>query len=99
MYACENGGIFGGRGIVFHKRLNQWMYNRFGKDAKGETLSCHSIRHTFASRAAMNNVPLEVIAKLLDHQSMSTTMKYYARFSPKQIENAIEVTVNSLGNP
>ena len=90
------GTIFNGMEERFRHRLNNWLEYNFKRDSRGELLSCHSIRHTFATRAAMNGVPIEVIAKLLDHQSMNTTMKFYARFSPKQIENAVETAIKSF---
>ena len=92
----DEGTIFNGMEERFRHRLNNWLEYNFKRDSRGELLSCHSIRHTFATRAAMNGVPIEVIAKLLDHQSMNTTMKFYARFSPKQIENAVETAIKSF---
>lgn len=94
--APDEGTIFNGMEERFRHRLNNWLEYNFKRDSRGELLSCHSIRHTFATRAAMNGVPIEVIAKLLDHQSMNTTMKFYARFSPKQIENAVETAIKSF---
>lgn len=71
-------------------RLKAWMYLQFGIDENGEHLSPHSLRHTFASRAIQNGVPIEVICKLLDHASPSTTLKVYARFSQEQIDDAMQ---------
>lgn len=74
------------------RRLTHWMRDRFGVDANGERLSAHSLRHTFASRALQNGVPLEIISKLLDHSSISTTLSVYAKFSQEQIDKAVELT-------
>lgn len=89
----EIGSIFGENGKKYAGRLNKWMRKNFGLDARGETVSVHSFRHTFASRAAMNGIPIEVISKLLDHQSVATTAKFYARFSQKQIDDAVKKTI------
>ena len=70
-------------------RLKAWMYLQFGVDENGERLSPHSLRHTFASRAIQNGVPIEVICKLLDHASPSTTLRVYARFSQEQIDDGM----------
>lgn len=72
--------------------LRSTMRHLFPKDQDGESLSPHSIRHTFASRAAQRGVPLEIVAKLLDHASVATTMKVYAKFSQAQIDSAIDTT-------
>lgn len=68
------------------------MRYHFGRDKNGETLSPHSLRHTFATQALQAGVPLEVVSKLLDHQSPATTIKVYARFSDAQIDDAIKKT-------
>ena len=90
------GSIFGNLCSSFKYRLNRWLRRNFGQDEKGETVSIHTFRHTFASRAAVNNVPIEVISKLLDHQSVSTTAKYYARFSQKQINDGVNKAIKGL---
>lgn len=73
----------------YWQRLVQWMHRRFKRDQNGELLSPHSIRHTFASRAIRNGVPLEIVSKLLDHASPVMTLKVYARFSQEQINDAM----------
>lgn len=90
------GPIFGESGKTFAKRLNSWLHDAFGVDAKGETISVHSFRHTFASRAAQNGVPMEVISKLLDHQSVAVTAKFYARFSHEQIADAVDKALHGI---
>lgn len=74
---------------VYRIRIQRWMHYRFQKDSNGEILSPHSLRHTFASRAVQNGVSIDVVSKLLDHASASTTLKVYARFSQDQIDDAV----------
>lgn len=74
----------------YNMRFREWMHIRFQRDSTGEALSPHSIRHTFASRAIQNGVPLEIVSKLLDHSSPNITLKVYARFSQEQINDAME---------
>lgn len=83
-------------GILWHDspsahrlRFQRWMHYRFSKDSNGECLSPHSLRHTFASKAVQNGVSIDVVSKLLDHASASTTLKVYARFSQDQIDDAV----------
>ena len=94
--AAGSGEIFGKNGVAYHKRLNCWMGRTFPPDERGEKLSVHSFRHTFASRAAQNDVPLAVVSKLLDHQSVATTAKFYARFSREQIADAVAKAVKDF---
>lgn len=77
---------------VHARRLSQWLRTHFGKDANGEYLSAHSLRHTFASRAVQAGVPIEIVSKMLDHSSISTTLAVYAKFSQEQIDKAVEMT-------
>lgn len=83
-------------GILWHgnpheytNRLRAWMFRQFGKNANGENLSPHSLRHTFATRAVQNGASVDVVSKLLDHASTSMTLKVYARFSQEQIDDAV----------
>lgn len=91
-----SGEIFDRSCVAYHKRLNCWMGRTFPPDERGEKLSVHSFRHTFASRAAQNDVPLAVVSKLLDHQSVATTAKFYARFSHEQIADAVAKAVKDF---
>lgn len=73
----------------YHTALREWLRNHFGRDANGETLSPHSLRHTFATNAVREGVPIEIVSKLLDHSSMSITLNVYAKFSQEQIDDAV----------
>lgn len=70
--------------------IYKWMNKNFSPDTEGERISPHSFRHTFATRALQNGVPLELVSKLLDHSSPAITIKVYARFSESQIDDAIK---------
>lgn len=52
-------------------------------------VSWHDLRHTFASRLAMQGVPLTTIAALLRH-STTGLVKRYAHLSPTYLQGAIE---------
>ncbi len=49
----------------------------------------HDLRHTFASHAVMNDVPLPVVSRLLGHAQPRMTMRY-AHVSDKEVEAAAE---------
>ena len=75
---------------VLYRKLKKLMERMFEPDENGERLSVHSLRHTFASKALRSGLPIEVVSKLLDHKSVSTTLAVYARFSQSQIDDAIQ---------
>lgn len=86
----EIGTLWDDKPRAYVIRLQKWMYLKFPPDSSGERLSPHSIRHTFATNAVRNGVPIEIVSKLLDHSSPSTTLKVYARFSQEQIDDAMQ---------
>ena len=49
----------------------------------------HDLRHTFASQAAMQGIPLPVVARLLGHAQVQMTLRY-AHVSDRDVEAAAE---------
>ncbi|MCA9470257.1 MAG: site-specific integrase [Nitrospira sp.] len=71
-------------------------YNFYGrvflpavKEAKLEGVTWHTLRHTFASRLAMNGQGDSTIAALLRHSGTSLVQRY-AHLSPSHLREAIE---------
>ncbi len=71
-----------------HKSLGSFMSSHFGADANGERISPHSFRHRVATLMLQAGVPIDTIAKVLDHKSIATTLHAYARHSQDQIDAA-----------
>jgi integrase len=65
------------------------LYRAAVIDASIEWVSWHDLRHTFASRLAMQGVPMGTIAALLRH-STTALVKRYAHLSPAYLAGAIE---------
>ncbi len=65
------------------------------KKAGIQEASWHTLRHTTASRLAMNGVPIRTIQEILGHRDINTTLRY-AHLSPGHIKESIER--GSLGN-
>ena len=65
------------------------LWCRVRREAGIEDVRLHDLRHTVASQAAMNGVPLPVIARLLGHSNVRMTMRY-ARVGDREIEAAAE---------
>ena len=71
------------------------MFNPAVADAGIEDFHWHDLRHTFASRLAMSEVPLATIRELMNHRSISQTMRY-AHLSPAHHRDAVQ-RLNGFG--
>ena len=54
----------------------QHPWRRIRKRAGLEGVRIHDLRHTYASHAISNGLPIEMVGKLLGHTQMQTTMRY-----------------------
>ena len=59
------------------------------REAGIEDVRLHDLRHTVASQAVLNGVPLTVVARLLGHSDVRMTMRY-AHVGDREIEAAAE---------
>ena len=64
-------------------RAFQRILKRYGQDAGIANLTPHVLRHTFAKNLADKKVGVEIIARLLGHNNLSTTQIY---IQPGQID-------------
>lgn len=62
----------------------QWQLARYCRQA-GIWLTCHQLRHTFASRLIAAEVPVTSVQKLLGHASLRTT-QLYIQLADSQVE-------------
>ena len=53
-------------------------------------ISFHGLRHTWASHAVMNGVPLQVVAKNLGHADTRMVERHYGHLAPGYIADAIK---------
>ena len=65
------------------------LWNLVRERAGIEDVRLHDLRHTFASHAVMNGVPVPVVARLLGHRDVRMTLRY-AHLADKEIEAAAE---------
>ena len=63
--------------------------------AKLEDVTMHDLRHTFASRLVMKNVPLLTVSRLLGHSDIKMTMRY-SHLSQAHLKEAVAV-LDKLG--
>ena len=59
------------------------------RDAGLEDVRLHDLRHTVASHAVMNGVPIPVVSRLLGHANVRMTLRY-AHLADKEIVAAAE---------
>ena len=62
---------------------------RVRKEAGIEDVRLHDLRHTLASHAVMNGVPVPVVSRLLGHSNTRMTLRY-AHLGDRDIEAAAE---------
>ena len=74
--------------------FDMWWYS-FRRRCALPDVRIHDLRHSFASTAIMDNVPLSTIGKLLGHKLVETTAKY-ADLSDDVIGEAAERVSGSL---
>lgn len=60
-------------------------------------ISFHGLRHTWASLAAMNGVPLLVVARALGHADTRMVEKHYGHLAPSYIADAIRAGAPRFG--
>ncbi|QPZ89692.1 site-specific integrase [Thioclava electrotropha] len=54
----------------------QKPWRRIRKSAGLEDVRIHDLRHTYASNAVANGMPIQMVGKLLGHTQIQTTMRY-----------------------
>lgn len=60
-------------------------------------ISIHGLRHTWASHAVMNGVPLIVVAKNLGHRDTRMVEKFYGHLAPSYVREAIREKAPTFG--
>ncbi len=78
---------------LLNKRANSTI-NMMGKDLKLPfSLSFHTSRHTFATRALTKGMRIEHVSKILDHTNISIT-QIYAKIVSEELDKAMEIMNN-----
>ncbi len=65
------------------------LWYRVRREAGIEDVRLHDLRHTVASQAVLNGVPLSTVARLLGHSNVRMTMRY-AHVGDREVEAAAE---------
>ncbi len=64
-------------------------------DHKATAVRFHDMRHTYASIAVQNGVPLQTVSRMLGHQTIEMTMRY-AHWCPDDRKHAACVVGSAL---
>ena len=75
---------------------NLAIWYRVRRDAGIEDVRLHDLRHTYASHAVLNGVPVPVVSRLLGHSNVSMTLRY-AHLGDRDIEAAAEKVGKAIG--
>ena len=73
------------------------LWYRVRREAGIEDVRLHDLRHTHASHAVMNGVPVPVVSRLLGHSNTRMTLRY-AHLGDRDIEAAAERVGEAIGN-
>ena len=65
------------------------LWDRVRRETGLDDVRLHDLRHTMASHAVMNGVPVPVVSRLLGHSNMRMTLRY-AHLGDREIEAAAE---------
>jgi integrase len=65
--------------------------------ANVEGVTFHILRHTYASHAAMNGMPIEVLAKQLGHKDTRITIRHYAHLCPNFKQRSVKANAPKFG--
>ncbi|GAB4154253.1 MAG: site-specific integrase [Planctomycetaceae bacterium] len=80
---CDSKG-----GPLRRQNVQRRSFKPLLKRAKCPAIRFHDLRHTYATLALANNVPLRVVADTLGHSRTSVTMDVYAHVLPTQARDA-----------
>ena len=91
----DNGYVFANEfgGLIEPNYLRK-VYMRILEDAKVPFHHFHTIRHTFATRAIENDMPVKVVSEILGHSSVQLTMDLYCHPSVSAKRNVLEKMEN-----
>jgi integrase len=89
--------LSGKEGKAWGKSHQHRPFKAACKAAKVADLTFHELRHTYASRLAMNAAPLAVIAAQLGHSDTRMVEKHYGHMSPSYVADTVRAAFGDLG--
>ena len=81
-------------GFVFNSKINKYLKIK-GKLLNKNNLTCHSLRHSFATIVCENYNDIKLVAKQLGHSSINTTRQVYERITENR-ENKFKKELDKI---
>jgi len=81
------------------RRTDQWwpMHHAVRRAQLDPPISFHGLRHTYASLALMNGVPMQVVSENLGHADTRMVEKHYGHLAPSHKRDAIRAGAARFG--
>lgn len=76
-------------GSLYYKSSVRKHFTRLCRLVGVPVKGFHTFRHTFGSRLAANGIPIQTVSKLMGHDNIVTTSKYYINIEDQEKRNAI----------
>lgn len=76
--------------VLSNQKMNAYLKEVADLCGIEKNLTMHVARHTFATFALTNGVPLETVGKMLGHKSLKTT-QHYAKIIDKKVSEDMQV--------
>ena len=70
-------------------RVDNFWYS-IRRRVRSEDVRLHDLRHTVASQAVLQGIPLPVVARLLGHSRADMTLRVYSHVVDREVEVAAE---------
>ncbi len=88
----DNGYVFANQiGRATEPATMRDMFNRLLAEAKLSHYNFHALRHTFATRAVENGVPIKAVSDILGHSTVQLTMDLYCHASVELKRDAVNM--------
>jgi integrase len=92
----DNPYVIAGKVEKQHLTDLQHPWQRIRIRANLEGVRIHDLRHTYASKALMSGLPIEMVGKLLGHTQIQTTMRY-AHLADEPVRMAAAQVASGIG--
>ena len=76
-------------GQLYYKSSVRKHFTRLCKSLGIAPRGFHVFRHSFGTRLAANGIPIQTVSKLMGHDNIMTTAKYYINVEDQEKRNAI----------
>ena len=78
--------LLSGTGSIVEPRVMQYRFKHILKELKLSDVSFHSLRHHYASKLLLMNIPQKYIAELMGHSSTDMIERVYQHIFPSAME-------------